>query len=233
MSFCGLEKITDKIVAEAQAQADKILADAQAECDRISADYAARAEQIRNAINEEAERNGRDYLSRAKSASANHKRNLFLQAQSDLIDEVFDSSLEQALALETEKYTELLAGLLSAAFAEQSEAERQARALASEDEQIEPDIYEVLMNARDRDRCGPAVLAEAKKKLLAKNLIKIPAEKLDKLMLSEKNVAIDGGLILRCGDVEANCSLSLVFAQLRDALESEVGHALFDVKKQN
>ena len=46
MAINGLNKITGKILSEAQAKADKILADAQAECDRINAEYAERADKI-------------------------------------------------------------------------------------------------------------------------------------------------------------------------------------------
>ena len=38
----GLEKITDRILGDAQAEADRILAEAKAERERILADYAAR-----------------------------------------------------------------------------------------------------------------------------------------------------------------------------------------------
>ncbi|MBQ7334978.1 MAG: V-type ATP synthase subunit E [Clostridia bacterium] len=229
MAINGLEKITDKILAEAQARADRILADAQAECDRISADYAARAEEIRTRLSEEAERVGMDHVSRTKSAVATNKRNLLLQTRSELIDGVFDEALTGVLRLSTEQYTELLIGLLSAAMMEQLEAEHTSRTLYGEEDAMEPEKYEVLLNQRDRDRCGRAVVEGVQKKLGGK----VSAEKLAKLTLGGKAVAIDGGLILRCGDIEANCSLSLLFAQLREELEADVSHALFDVKTSN
>lgn len=229
MSLNGLERITDKILSDAQAQADKILAQATVECEKITADYTARADQIRNTLRREAEARGKDYISRAKSTAATNKRNLVLQAQSELIDEVFDGTLEQMLALGGEQYTELLSGLLAAAFLEQLDAERSARALATDEEWCEPESYEVLLNQRDKDRYGKPLIESVQKKLAAK----ADAEKLRRLVLSEKTVSIDGGVILRCGDVEANCSLSLLIAQLREKLEAEVAHALFDVKKQN
>jgi V/A-type H+-transporting ATPase subunit E len=224
----GLDKITERILAEAQAEADKILSEAQAECDRISADYAARAEQIRSTLTEEAMRDAREYIMRAKSTAATNKRNLLLQTRGALLDEVFASTLEQIHGMEAEKYAEILVGLLCAAFTEQLEAERLALRLSSEDESVEPESYEVVMNLRDRDRIGVSVLAAAKKRLSAK----ADPAKLNKLVLSSKTAGIDGGLILRCGDVETNCSLSLIFAELREKLEAEVGRALFEVKNK-
>ena len=224
----GLEKITDKILAEAQEKADKILADADAECARLTAEYDARAAGIREKLSAEAERAGMDYVSRAKATATNAKRNLLLQTKSDLIDEVFDSALEGTKKLTNDHYVELLAGLLAAAMLEQLESEENDKALYGEESEV-PEAYEVLLNQKDRDRVGALVIETAKKKLTGKT----SGEKLSRLCLSSKTVAIDGGLILRFGAVEANCSLSLLFAQLREELEGEVSHALFDARTPN
>ena len=224
MAINGLNKITDKILSEAQAKADKILADAQAECDRINAEYAERAEKIRSDISTEAEKGGMEYVARIRSTAANAKRNLLLQTKSDLIDGVFAGVLEQTRGLELAKYNEILIGLLSAAFLEQLEAEDVSRNLYGEEEAMTPERYEVILNQRDRDRCGKAVVDGAQKHLAGK----VSAQKLELLALSSETAAIDGGLILRCGSVESNCSFSILFAQLREDLESEVARTLFD-----
>ena len=229
MAMNGLDKITDRILAEAQERADKILSEAQAESERIAADYAARAEQIRTTLSAEAEKVGMDRVSRAKSTAATAKRNLLLQTQGELIDGVFDGALDYVRNLDTEKYTDLLVGLLCAAFVEQLEAESVGRTLYGEEDLIVPETYEVLLNQRDRDRYGKAVIEGAKKRLGGK----VATEKLEQLKLAERAISIDGGLVLRFGDVESNCSLALLFAQLREEFEAEVGRALFDVKTQN
>ena len=226
MAINGLNKITDKILSEAQAKADKILADAEAECDRINAEYAERAEKIRSEISTEAEKRGMEYVARIRSTAATSKRNLLLQTKSDLIDGVFAGVLEQTRILELEKYNEILIGLLSAALLEQIESEEISRTLYGEEEALAPDSYEVLFNQRDRDRSGKAVVEGVQKHLAGK----VSAEKLARLALASQTVAIDGGLVLRCGSVESNCSLSILFAQLRESLESEVARTLFDAR---
>ena len=226
MAINGLNKITDKILSEAQAKADKILADAQAECDRINAEYAERAEKIRSEISAEAEKGGMEYVARIRATAATSKRNLLLQTKSDLIDGVFAGVLEQTRNLELEKYNEILVGLLSAALLEQLESEETSRTLYGEEEAMIPECYEVLFNQRDRDRCGKAVIEGTQKHLASK----VSPEKLARLQLSSQTANIDGGLVLRCGNVESNCSLSILFAQLRESLESEVARALFEVR---
>ncbi len=227
MAVTGLEKITEKILAQARAEADAILAEANAEAERIRADYASRAAALREQITEESEREGIELISRAKSASANRKRDLLLQTQSRLIDDVFQGTLEGIKTQGLEAYTDLLVGLLTAALSEQAKAERESRQLYGEEDMPVFDQYEVLLNARDRERCGAALIERVKK-----TGGKLPAEMLQKLKLADSTASIDGGLILRCGSIEANCSLSLLFAQLREELEPEVCRVLFDADRR-
>lgn len=227
MSLNGLEKITDKILADAEARAARILADAEAQSAAITADYQARANAIKESLSEAAEREGMGQVSRAKATAATAKRNLLLATKSALIDDVFDSALDGTKKLADENYTDLLAGLLAAAMLEELDAEEKSKQYGEEDAE-EPAEYEVLLNQRDRDRVGKAVVEAARKKLEGK----ADAKKLSRLKLAKNTVAIDGGLVLRCGAVEANCSLSLLFAQLREELESDVSRALFDARGQ-
>ena len=226
MAMNGLEKITDKILAEAGAESQKILAEAEEECARIRATYAEKAQAIRLRVADEAEREGIDLVSRSKNGAATQKRNALLRVRGELVDETFDMTLMTLKSQSGEKYTEMLTGLLCAAFLEQMEAEITGRTLYGEEDAIAPERYEVLFNSSDRDRYGAAVLAGARLRLAAK----VDAEKLEMLTLSDQTVNIDGGLILRCGEVESNCSLSLLFADLRRELEAEVSRALFDPK---
>ena len=228
MSMKGLEKITDKIIAEATAEADRILAEAKAEADAIRADYAARAEEIRTRLADEAARERAEMLNRTQTVTANRKRDAMLAAESAVVDEVFVSAKSMILQYDDEKYTELMAGLLAAALLEQMAAEESCAGFDSDEEICLPERYEVLMNKRDRERVGKVLLPLVGKKLKGK----VAPEKIAMLVISNQNVAIEGGLILRCGDIEINCSLSLIFAQLREELEGEVSHALFNPPKR-
>ena len=228
MSMNGLERITEKILAEAREEADRILSSAEAECARIREEYTARADEIRTRLSSEAERAGTDMIAQAKATAATQKRNLLLATKSQMIDEVFELALTQIRQQEGEKYVETLAGLVSAALMEQVEAEEISRTLYGEEEAMASETYEILLNARDLDRYGEAVIDAVRKKLATK--IGKPA--LDKLVLSRKALNVDGGLVLRCGNIEVNCSLSVLFSQLREELEAEVSHALFVTERQ-
>lgn len=229
MSMTGLNKITDRILADARTEADRIIREAEETCGHIKAEYEARAEQIRNTLTVETEREAMDMVTRARSSAETQKRNYILQCKSEVVDSVFEDTLSDMKKLEGEKYTSLLTGLLTACFLEQIEAEKTSRELYGEEDAIDPDAYEVILNMRDRDRYGKAVVEGAKRKLGGR----VPSEKLSRLVLAPTTEPIDGGLILRCGSVETNCSFSLLFAQLRKNLEAEVGQALFVTPKKN
>ena len=228
MSMKGLDKITDKILDEARAEVARILGEATDEAEKIRAEYAARADAIRARLSDEAEREGQDIIARTKAAAANRRRNAMLAAQSSVVDEVFASAHAEIGRFDDAQYTELVAGLLAAAMLEQVSAEEACATLGSDEEILLPERYEILLNQRDRERVGKELLPLICKKLKGK----VAREKTDALVISAQNAAIDGGAILRCGDIEINCSLSLLFAQLREELEGEVSRALFQPPKR-
>lgn len=221
----GLNKITDKILADAQADAQAIIEAAEQKCREIDAEYAKKAQEIKEKLNADAEREGESIVTRAKSSAAIEKRNLLLETKSNLVDEAFDSALADILALSDDKYCELLVSLLISTLREQVEAEQTSRTLYGEEEALAPERYEVILNRKDRDRLAdrliPAFRAEAAKEG------KPDAEVVDKVFLSDSAANIDGGLIVRYGDIESNCSLGIIMNQLRPEIEAKVIDALF------
>lgn len=227
MSVNGLEKITDKILADARERAQEILSRAEAESAEITKAYEARADEIRERLSADAERRGEDMVSRGRSAAAMKKRNLLLEQRSQLIDGVFTSAKDWVLSLSAEQYAELLAGLLASALYELTSANARNQAMYGE-ESDEAESYEVLLNKKDRDAVGESVISLTKKKLQGK----VDVGATEKLSLG-KPVTIDGGVILCAGEVEFNCSLSMLFSQLKRELEAEVNEALFAPRGQN
>lgn len=228
MAMNGLEKITSRILNDARAEADAILEQARAECDSIRAEYETKAEEIRRRISDDAEREGFDIIARAKAASANEKRNAVLRMQSRILDETFESARLQIRNRNDEQYIATLTGLLCAALIEQIKTERQSLELYGEEETPAAEVYEVVFNAHDRDRFGDAVVRDACNKLHGV----LPEEALRKVRLADAVASVEGGLILRYGNIETNCSLELIFEQLRGELEQDVSRALFTAPKQ-
>lgn len=222
----GLDKIIDRILGDAKARARVILETAGADCRTMAEEYATRAEWLRAEIESDAERRGEQIVSRAKSAAAMERRSLLAATKAALIDEAFEAARAEVLDTDFGKYRELLTALLTKALVE--DAENTDRAIAFGDEVAEFDRYEVLLNEADRAAYGTAVIEGAKR--AARSLI--GATRADKVQLSEELADIDGGLILRAGDIEINCSLSMLMSEMRRALESKISAILFAEKEQ-
>lgn len=223
MATNGLNKITERIVSAAEASAEKILAEAQEDCNRIAAEYRSRAAEIERANEQNAGQKSADLLARAKSSAAMAGRNLVGEAKSELIESVFENAFRSVCNREKKEYTALVVGLLAAALEELAQTEERNLALYGEADESAAEAYEVVLNGKDREAIGTDVINGVRKKL---NGV-LSADRLEKLRLSESTANIEGGVILRYGDVESNCSLEMLFSQLRRDLETDVSRALF------
>lgn len=217
----GLDKIIDRILADAKENARMILEAAQKDCRACAEAHAARAEVLRQEIIDKAEAECEAIVASAKSTAATTARDIILTKRAALIDHAFEEAKKELLDTEFDKYSELLTALLTSALIEEA---RTADATAAYgDEATEFDTYEVIFNARDRAAYGEAVVENARRAVVRH----IGAERAEKLMLSDKTANIDGGLILRFGNIEANCSLAMLMTQMRKDLEQKIAKTLF------
>ncbi len=222
----GLQKMTERILADARAEAEAILAEAERDCEEIRSAYAARAEAIRERLSLEAEAKGADMVAQARSGAAVQRRNLLLRQQSELLEATFSGAEDWILNLPAEKYADVVGGLLSAALCDWVDTEKKNLAVYGEEDEDAGLPFEVILNKKDRETCGEALLAVVRRKLKGR----VPEEILADLCLSRGTRPIKGGAVLSRGALELNCSFEIVFAQLRRELESEVGRVLLEVR---
>lgn len=217
----GLDKIIERILADAKDDARNILEAAQKDCRAAAEQHAARAEEIRAQIIEKAEAECEAIVAGARSSAATTAQNILLAKRAELIDRAFDEAKKEIKSTEFGKYPELLTALLTSALIE--EASTAATTAAYGDEITEFDAYEVIFNEADRNAYGEAVVENARRAAYRH----IGAERAAKLTLSSETADIEGGLILRYGSIEANCSLAMLIAQMRKELEKEITKTLF------
>ncbi len=217
----GLEKVTGKILADAEQDAREILEAADAECAAITARYRAEAEAEQERLREEHDRECTAVILRAKSSAAMVKRNALLEARAAVLDEAYAAAEKQIRSMTGEPYLELLTKMLRTAIKDQLAGEEESLRLYGEN--IAPERYEILLSERDRSTYGERLLESFRRGLGSK----FPARVHAALTLAQEPAAIDGGLILRCGPVETNCSLSMLLAENRRETEVRVSHILF------
>ena len=85
----GLEKITSRILADANAQAQAILDEAAEKSRVMRAQNLADAQVAQDRLIADAEREGEALVVRAKSSAAMTRRNVELSAKSEMIDRAF------------------------------------------------------------------------------------------------------------------------------------------------
>lgn len=225
----GIEKLTQQISADAQAEIDALLADAQAKADAITADYAQRAEKAAADVLSKGEDAAAQREERLLSMAAMEGRKELLAAKQEMVSKAFDLALEKLCALPDEEYVALLAKLAVAAATTGRE--------------------QLIFSQKDRTRVGKAVVTAANEILAKAVAPKLPNEVtdtkagsiLDKvvtgasallagtgmLTLSEQTRPIRGGFILSDGDVEVNCAFETLVRLQRSEISGDVADVLF------
>ena len=191
--------------------------------EQLQKDYEARAVEIERNISARSKAEAEELIGRARSGEENIERNTFLEAKGELIDRTFERAKREILEMPETEYLEYLTSLLAATFTAQIADEKHNRELYGEDGDETVECYEVLLNARDKERIG-AKLVEGAKAKLKDDDAKASAHK---LVMADGEVDIDGGLVLRCGSMEINNSVKAIFGELRPRIEAEVSRVLF------
>ena len=217
----GLEKVIGKIIADAEADAGEILDKARAECEEIKAKYTAETDAEIEKLTDECDRECQALIIRARSSAAMAKRNAILEARAKLLDDAYAAAEKQIKSMNGDQYLDLLCKMLRSSLKNQLEGEAESLRLYGED--ISPTAYELVLNSRDRETYGEKLLAAYR----AGYGSKLSPAVLAKLRLAPDAAPIDGGIILRCGPVETNCSLSMLLAANRRETEAKVSRILF------
>ncbi len=194
----GIEKITQRIDADAQAEVDAILSRAQEQADATAQRYQAQAEQVSAEALAKGEADAREREERLCSAAEMQSRQLLLKTRQEMLDEAFQLALEKLQSLPPAEMTELLAKLA-------------AQASSSGKEQV-------VLDEATRAQCGPQVVARANELLGGKG----------KLSLSPETGRFQGGLVLSDGGVEVNCAFPTLVRLARNQTAGEVAKVLFD-----
>jgi len=197
----GIEKITARIAADAEAENRAVREASEQRCAHIRAEYEKKARAEYEAIIQDGARENEQCASRiARTASLEAKKSVLAMKQ-QVISEVFELAKGKIISLPEQDYIEFLA--------------RQASEAAITGEE------EVILNAADRLRCGARVV-EAANELLSKRGMH------SGLTLSKSDRQMSGGLIVKQRDIEVNCTVDTLLELSRGELAARVAEVLFE-----
>ena len=226
----GIENITARILADAQAEAQAMQEQAVQTAQATRDEYAKQAEREAAAILGRGQKAADERLERLASAAQMERRKLELAAKQQVLNEAFDKALDDLCSLRDEDYIDLLAALA-------------AKAAVSGREQL-------IFSEADRARVGKLVVMAANELLVKGAVPALPdglgdsrvGAFLDKviqttaakmtgtgmLTLSEQTRPMRGGFVMSDGEVEVNCAFETMVRVRREQLEKEVADILFD-----
>ena len=197
----GTEKIIAHIRADGDAEAKKIIdaASKQAEEKRAESFKAALSEYEK--LMQAGNAECEDILSGSRRIAEMEAKKSVLSVKQEMISAAFDAAREEIVNMPRDKYTQFLARMAAEAAASGME--------------------EIVLNARDKAEVGKSVCKAANELLSAKGT---PG----KLTVSEDTADISGGVIVRFGGIETNCSIDALIRQRRSGLSTQVAAALFE-----
>ena len=107
----SIEKITSKIISEAQELRDKTLSEAAAQSDAVLAEARKEAEERVEDSRKRGAEEKEKIISRRKSVADIDCRKVFLAKKQELIGQCFDRAVDDIIAMDKDRYTELLTAL--------------------------------------------------------------------------------------------------------------------------
>lgn len=197
----GTEKIIAHIQADGDAAAKRIIDEAAAEAEKIRAESFKTALSEHERLIQQGNAECEDILSGSRRIAEMEAKKSVLALKQEMVEAAFEAAKTYIADLPRGAYSDFLARMAAEASASGME--------------------ELVFNSRDRAELGKTVCRKANELLSAEG-------KLGKLTVSEDTADISGGVIVRFGGIETNCSIDALVRQQRSALATEVAQVLFE-----
>ena len=196
----GTEKIIAHIRSDAQVQADAILAQAEQQCAAIRADFDRKAKELYGEKIRAGVRECEDKSESIDRIARMEARKGMLAVKQEMVAACFNRACEKITEMPDDLYVDFLAKLACGSSVSGQE--------------------QIVLNARDRERVGAKTVEEANA------LLKMSGKK-HGLTLADDCGDFAGGLVLRRGSIEDNCTVELLVDLCRGEMSSKVAGVLF------
>ncbi|MDF2905333.1 MAG: hypothetical protein K0R34_654 [Herbinix sp.] len=196
----GLEKILKVIEDDANAHAEEIISKAQNEANEIISAAKQEADKKCSEITAKSETDVQAVLSRAESAAALQEKKKILDAKQQIISNVITKARNSLTGLSDSEYIDIIL--------------KMAKKYAHNKEGV------ILFSRTDKNRLPADISSKLTTALAGK-----PGAS---LVVSEDVTTIDGGFVLKYGDIEENCSFDALFSSAKEELSDQVNAILFE-----
>ncbi len=197
----GIEKITARIRADAEAECAAIRAESEARCAEIRAENERLAQEQYWKLVREGVKDTEQRVQRMGRTARLEARKGVLTMKQESVSKAFDRAKEKIAELPEKDYVAFLA--------------REAAEAAVTGQE------EVILSKKDRAAIGAKVVKAANELLAKKDVTGV-------LTLSDETREMTGGLILKQGDIEVNCTVDTLLELSRGELAARVAEVLFE-----
>ena len=210
----GLEKIIERILSDAKEKANEYTTAGEEEIKSMKQEALDDILKMELVYMAQSEKQSTEISLRAESSWTLEANNIILSQKNALVDEAFEVAKKKILSMSDREYVDLIALVLSYALQERETIKQRNIENGVENDDIIP---EVIFNEADSKNRAKQILQNAKKSLPEGT----------KAQISKEFAEIDGGFILKCSDMEVNCSLASILNEVRKVCEAKVIKALF------
>jgi len=196
----GINKITERIAAETREEITAMQAETAEKCRSIKDTYNNIAQEEYWKVINLGTKECEIQVSRLQSTAAMEAKKSILAMKQESVAHVFEETVNKLCTLPEEQYIDFMA--------------KQAGLAAS------TGLEEIVFNAKDKAGCAKAVTKAANEILKKRGL-------LPKLTISEQTGNFRGGLMVKQGDIEVNCTAEKLVELSKSELASMVAGVLF------
>ena len=197
----GIEKITERIAAQSDADVKALMDRANAQATAIYNGYQAAADHDYANTLKKGESDAAQRVERLGSVAQLEARKLQLKTKQEMLAKAYDLAYKKLLELPEDQYAQLLTRLAVNASQTGTEA--------------------LVFSQTDRSRYGKRVV-------IAANELLEQQGKSGKLTLSEESRPFQGGLYVQSGNVEVNCTFAALIRLEKEHTAKDVAGILFD-----
>ncbi len=194
----GIEKITARITADAEAANSAVRTESAQRIAEIRAEYDKKAQEEAAAILRVGEREAEQQASRIERTAQLEAKRAVLAVKQDMVCQAFDLAKSKIAQMPQAEYIAYLSKQI-------------VQAVGNSNAQL-------VLNADDKAKYGAQLEALCNVLLKGKGSIAVADETRDMI----------GGFVLKQGDVEVNCTIDILLELIRGELAAQVAQVLFE-----
>ena len=197
----GIDKITSRIIADAETECASVKKESDERCAAVRAENEKRAQDEYWRLVREGVKDTEQRVQRMDRTARLEAKKSVLNMKQEAVSRAFDLAKDKIAELPERDYVAFLA--------------REAAEAAITGQE------EVIFCERDRKSVGAKAVKAANELLAAKGMPGL-------LTLSDATRDMAGGLMLKQGDIEVNCTVDTLLDLTRDELAARVADVLFE-----